>query len=771
MSKIILCIVCFFVFTSFVLSQEDTDSTNTVFKPNTDLNITISRFDNSELKIDGVLNELVWQNATCVGNFSETHPGDMVEPEVQTEAMMFYDDNNIYFAFICYDNDMSKLRATFADRDKVFNDDFAGFFLNTYSDDKQAYEILTNAYGIQGDLMWTPDGEDSNYDAVWKSDAKVYDDRWTCEFAIPFKSIRFPDKDTQEWNIHLYRVRPRESREQHFWVPIAQDDPSLFTKSAKLKGMKNIKGGKNFEVLPYMLGSRDYYLADDEDPNSDFLSDPFKGEIGLNLKYGITSNLTADVTINPDFSQVESDASVIDVNTSFALFYSEKRPFFLEGKSIFNTPTSVVYTRTINAPLFAAKLTGKVGDFDIGYMMGYDEKTPFIIPLKESSSFISSSRKSLSNIVRVKHSLKDDSYIGFIFTDREVKDTSNSFFKTDGYNRVFGIDGNYRFLDNYSFSFQLLGFNSKEVNDTTVYSGEESDYATFDNGKFTAAFDGESFTGFGGIATLRRSAKYWSFVAQYNNLSPVARRDNGFINSNDFRDFFLFNEYAFYLNNDVIERIVPELEFFVRHDYDGKLREVFMEPYLFIQFNNQINLVAGYYLINNEQYGGSYHRNVNRIWVNLNSNTLSFLRGGFFFAGGKYIGRFEEPSFVGYGFDFELWSTFKPIDRLVMENNYYYSQLAKSSYSGEKLYAGYLFRNKTTYQFSKNLFARLILEYNSFTNQFSIDPLISYKLNPFSIFYLGSTHQVSDLEDGHGHNRLVELERQIFLKFQYLWRL
>jgi len=239
--------------------------------------------------------------------------------------------------------------------------------------------------------MWTPDGEDSNYDAVWESDAKVYDDRWTCEFAIPFKSIRFPDKNVQEWNIHLYRVRPRESREQHFWVPIAQDDPSLFTKSAKLKGMKNIKGGKNFEVLPYVLGSRDYYLSDDEDPNSDFLSDPFKGELGLNLKYGITSNLTADVTINPDFSQVESDASVIDVNTSFALFYPEKRPFFLEGKSIFNTPTSVVYTRSINDPLFAAKLTGKIGDFDIGYMTGYDEQTPFIIPLKESSNFISSS--------------------------------------------------------------------------------------------------------------------------------------------------------------------------------------------------------------------------------------------------------------------------------------------------------------------------------------------------------------------------------------------
>jgi hypothetical protein len=138
---------------------------------------------------------------------------------------------------------------------------------------------------------------------------------------------------------------------------------------------------------------------------------------------------------------------------------------------------------------------------------------------------------------------------------------------------------------------------------------------------------------------------------------------------------------------------------------------------------------------------------------------------------GKYIVRFEDPSFVGYGFDFELWSTFKPIDRLVMENNYIYSQLAKSTYGGEMLYAGYLLRNKTTYQFSKNFFARLILEYNSFSNQFNIDPLLSYKLNPFTIFYMGSTHQVSELEDGPGRNRLVESQRQIFLKFQYLWRM
>ena len=770
MSRIILCVVCFFVFTSFVLSQEDIDSTNTVFKPNTDLNITISRFNNSEIKIDGVLDEPVWQDATRVGNFSETHPGDMVEPKVQTEALMFFDDNNIYFAFICYDNDMSKLRATFADRDKVFNDDFAGLFLNTYSDNKQAYEILTNAYGIQGDLMWTPDGEDASYDAVWESDAKVYDDRWTCEFAIPFKSIRFPNKDVQEWNIHLFRVRPRESREQHFWVPISQDDPSLFTKSAKLKGMKNIKGGNNFEVLPYVLGSRDYYLADDEDPNSDFLSDPFKCELGLSLKYGITSNLTADVTVNPDFSQVESDASVIDVNTSFALFYPEKRPFFLEGRSIFNTPINVVYTRAINDPLFAAKLTGKIGNFDIGYMLAYDEQTPFIVPMEENSTFLSSDKKSLSNIVRIKHSLEDDSYIGFTYTDREVKDTSKNFFKTDGYNRVYGFDGRYRFLDNYSISFQLMGFSSREVSDTTLYSGEESDYETFDNGKYTAAFDGESFTGFGGIVTLRRSAKHWSFTAEYFNQSPVARRDNGFITSNNFRDFFIYNEYTFYTDNNIFKRIEPEFAFFLRHNYDGKLREVFMEPKIYIEFNNQIHLSASYALINNEQYGGVYHRNVNRGWININSNTLSFLRGGFFLGAGKYIARFEDPSFVGYGFDFELWSTFKPIDKLILENTYVYAELSKSSFGGEKLYAGYLLRNKTTYQFSKNLFARLILEYNSFSNQFNIDPLISYKLNPFSISYIGSTHQVSELEDGPGHNRLVETERQIFVKFQYLWR-
>ena len=196
-----------------------------------------------------------------------------------------------------------------------------------------------------------------------------------------------------------------------------------------------------------------------------------------------------------------------------------------------------------------------------------------------------------------------------------------------------------------------------------------------------------------------------------------------------------------------------------------------MEPHLFIQFNNQINLDAAYFLINNEQYGGSYHENVNRFWVNVNANTLNLLRGGFYFAGGKYIVRFEEPSYVGYGFDFELWSTFKPIDRIVMENSYYYSQLVKSDYGGEKLYAGYILRNKTTYQFSKNFFARLILQYNSFSRQFDIDPLISFKLNPFSIFYIGSTHQVSDIEDGPRRSKLVESSRQIFLKFQYLWRM
>ena len=746
--------------------KKDTPNKNDTFRPNENLIFEIFECDTSGIVIDGNLNESIWKKCKKFGNFCEVDPGDNTKPPVETEVEMFYDKDNLYIGFICHESDMSKIRASVCDRDKMFNDDFVDIFIDTYGEGKQAYELVVNPNGIQGDLQWNlNNGEDSSPDYIWYSEAKKYPDKWTVEMAIPFKSIRFPDKSEQEWSIHLLRIRPRENRAQYSWIPINRDDPTLFTHHAILKGIKNVWSSKNIEIMPYLAGSESGSISDINNSDSKFNNEDIKGRFGFNVKYGITSNLNTDFAYNPDFSQVESDANQIDVNTTFALFYTEKRPFFLEGNSIFNTPINVVYTRSINKPLFAAKTSGRIGKFDIGYILAYDENSPFIVPFEERSDYISTNKKSFSNILRLKRNFSDESYIGLIFTDREVRKDNDNVFDIDGYNRVFGLDGNIMMFKNYYLTFQFLGYQTKEIKDSTIYY----DTIKFDHGKYTGTFDGEKYFGPGAYVSFNRSAKYWNFNINYSDASPVARRDNGFMSNNDFRILSTWQGYMLYLDGKIIQRIQPQIYSDIRYDYEGKLKEIFLEPQIWIRFMNQIYLNSGFFLVNNEDFGGAYNTDVHRVFVNLSSTTFEKLSGGFYLEIGKYIVR-QDNAYVGYGFQFETWQTIKPIDRLTLENDYTYYQLSKS-YGGEKLYTGYLFRNKSTFQFNKNLFLRLIFQYDSFQKTFEVDPLFSYKLNPFTIFYIGSTHNFASLPNQEGISQFVPTARQFFLKVQYLWRM
>lgn len=753
-----------FVFLSFSLTfSQNADTVS--FRANSDLTVYIKKIENPDIKIDGALTEAVWQKTGRIGNFCEIEPHENTKPSEPTEVMMFYDNDNLYIGIICYEKDPSKIIKTLTDRDKMFQDDWAGIILDTYSESKQAYELFVNPLGIQGDLMWTaPGNEDDSFDAVWFSNAKIYKDRWTVEIAIPFKSIRFPGKKVQDWRFHLLRTRPRSNREQYSWAPVSRDDATLFSHYATLKGIENIKGGNNIEILPYTLGSQAGMISDDENSDSKFENEKIKGQVGLNLKYGITSNLTADFTVNPDFSQVESDAGQIDVNNTYALYYSEKRPFFIEGSSIFSTPFNIVYTRAINNPLAAFKLTGKIGKYDIGFISAYDRNSPFVIPYEEGSDFILTDRKSLSNIFRVKRSIKsDDSYIGFLLTDRQVNKKGDKFLDVDGYNRVFGFDGNYRFLDNYSLTFQVVKYITKEIN----YSEYETE-STFNNGKHTMALDGENFSGFGNYIALNRSARHWNFTVDYYDGSPNARRDNGFMSINNFRKLETSQTYVFYPETKLINRIQPGFYALVRHNSDGLLREEFFAPSLNINFTKQIYLYAQFYVVNNEQFNGIYHQGVRRFNMNLNVNTHNNLTWGGYLSLGKYIVREDNP-YIGWGYNLELWQTIKPIDRLILDNDWNYFEIAKN-FGGEKNFAGYIFRNKSTFQIDKNFSFRLITQYNSFSGNFNFNPLFSYKLNPFSIFYIGSTYNYDDIENTYGIPKYVLSNRQFFVKFQYLWR-
>lgn len=754
----------------FSQGSNASDTADVSFTPNVKPELNITKLNPGKIIIDGNLDEEVWSKAQVANNFTEISPGDNVKPEVDTEVRIFYDDDNLYIGYICHETDMSSVRASMSDRDKMYGDDWVGPFIDTYSDFKQGFEMYVNPKGIQGDLLWTPTSEDSNYDIIYESEARIYGDKWTAEMKIPFKSLRFPDKEEQIWRVHLLRNRPRGERQEIYWASVSRDDPNFLGQSGFLKGLKNIKRGKDIQFLPYVLGAYSSNLEDFSDPDSELKSGQLDGEIGIGLKYGISSTLTLDGTYNPDFSQVEADAPQINVNTPFALFYPEKRPFFLEGIDNFSTPINVSYTRSINNPVFAAKLTGKVNKLNIGFLSSYDENTPYIVPLTERSFFLSSNKNSVSNILRLKYDMGGEDYFGFIFSDREQGSDSSEAFNFTGYNRNLGFDGKFNFSSNYYLSFQLLANNTREISDTNFYYNTLKDFR-FDNDKHTALYDGESYNGASAYISFNRDARNWSFWTEYFFQSPNVRRDNGFIQRNNFHLWFMQQEYEFYPETKVFRRINPIVNGELIYDANGKLKEQFAELLLQIDWSNGIWSSIGYLPVNNEDYGGIFHKNVNRMNFNLEANNISkYITGGFYYEFGNYIVRFENPSYVGFGHNFEIWTTIKPFDKLRNDLTYNYSELSKKA-GGEKLYAGYVLSDKISYQFSKNFFLRVIFQYDLFNRILNIDPLFSYKWNPYTILFLGSSHDINELSDTNGFSTFRESNRQIFVKFQYLYNM
>ncbi len=750
---IIIAFYCIICPNCYAQETSGKDTINVNRKPE----ITISKCSNTEIKIDGVLSEPVWETCQSASNFVEIEPGDNIAASVNTEVKMTYDDNYLYVAFICYDDRISKLRTNLTDRDKMYSDDYVGIVLDTYNDNKQAYEIFVNPYGIQGDGIWTKQGEEMNFDMLYDSEAKIYNDKWIVEIAVPFKSIRFPDKDDQEWGVHIIRTRPRESRTQFSWAKVSRDNSEFLSQAGILKGFKKLKKGKQLELLPYIIGSHYGYRDNPYDPNSKFINEKIKGDLGIGIKYGFSSNLTGEISFNPDFSQVESDAGQISVNSSSAIFYPEKRPFFLDGSNIFNSYINVVYTRMLNNPLYTAKLIGKIDDIDVGYLMGYDQNTTYILPTKYGSSFIPTELKSFGNVLRLKKSLSGESYIGFIGTDRETGDS---------YNRVFGFDGSFNFATKYYFNWEVLGYLTKELNDTNLYSNS----IPINKKGNDAGFNGEKFSNIGGTFSISRNSRHWNAELFLNIAPPEARRELGYMGKNDFRELGIWQGYTIYPKKSFILRIEPSFDAGIQYDYDGRIKEQWVAPKFNIQFTRLINANGGFLAVNNENYYDVYHKNVHRGWLNLNINTSSKATGGVFFEMGKYIVRFEEPSYVGWGWNAEAWLTLKPMDNLELENDYNYFELSKEK-GGEKLYSGYIFRNKTSFQFTRRFFLRIVVQYDSFSKSFDIDPLLSYKWNPFTIFYMGSTHNLADIGTSPNHGRFLETQRQFFAKFQYLFTL
>ena len=702
------------------------------------------------INIDGDLTELEWGQAIGTDYFVEIDPGENITPPEKTEVKISYDDQNLYVAFWAY-AEPKDIRASFQKRDQAWMDDWVAIFLDTYGDANTGTMIGANPYGIQMDAKISGGREDDpTFDLVYESKGKITDKGYQVEMAIPFSSLSFPNKDVQEWKIGFYRSLPREKRSQIVWGGIDRTNPCFLCQMGTLIGIQGIKQMGSFEFLPAIVGSQ----VSELDQNNTLQKGTAEGEASLGIKYSFSSDQVVELTINPDYSQVEADEEQVDVNTTFALFFPEKRPFFNAGNDLIDTWINAIYTRSINNPIASGRMINR-GQKNSWYLLSaMDEDSPYIIPGEEQSFSVSGGR-SLSNIFRFRRTLEEASYFGILGTDRRMVES-------DGSGSVVGFDTRYKFNKTYQVEFQTLFSHTQEPNDSLLVS------STIFGDDNTFTFDGESFTGNAVELEFRRETEHWGLETGYDHKTPTFRADNGFISNNNQRRVYL-QSFWVYTPDKLISKIVGGFHTGVEYNFEGEKKSRYTAFFGNVVLPRQTRLNVNITTIPFNRFKNIDLKNLWDLKVNMNSHfNKSLALGGSFSKGVNTVTFLDIPE-KGSSISFSLWTRLKISDRFQVGGTYEKQQMTTLD-KKEEYYSGYLAGIRVNYQYNQALSLRILGQYNDFSQTFQLQPLLSYQPSPFTIFYIGLTS--NQVANGLSMNSLQESQTsssQLFIKLQYLF--
>src|SRR4051794_25288476 len=369
----------------------------------------------SAVVIDGNLSEPVWAQATRLTGFWQYQPVDGRPAEQETEVLAWYSPDAVYFGIIAHDKNPGSIRATVADRDNIDNDDYVVLDLDTFHDRRRAFFFAVNPLGIQSDGVRSegagqvssliPGSTDANPDFTWQSKGRITERGYEVEVRIPFRSLRYPGSGPQEWGFNATRVIQRTGYTDT-WTDVRRANASFLGQESAIGGFRDMRHGVTVEAQPFVTATAEGVR---DGASGDFIRDDVNPDAGLNLRLGF-SNYAIDATANPDFSQVESDEGQVTVNERFALFFPEKRPFFLEGIELFGSPQTLVYTRRIVDPKAGAKLTGKFGQLGVAHLTAVDQ---------------TETGDAWFNISRLRRDFGRNSIAGLTFTNRDQPDNHN----------------------------------------------------------------------------------------------------------------------------------------------------------------------------------------------------------------------------------------------------------------------------------------------------------------------------------------------------------
>ena len=721
------------------------------------LSFTIPRAA-SPIRIDGILDDEAWKSALVLDLAYEIDPGENTPAPVKTECLLLYDADGLHAAFRAHDPDPTAIRAHLSDRDQAFRDDFVGIFLDTFNDERRGVQLFVNPLGVQMDGSRNDVGnggdqsEDPTWDAIWHSAGRITADGYEVEMSVPFTSLRFSRADEQlTWGFLAMRNYPRDLRHQILLRPLDRDRDCFFCQEAKLTGFNGITPGRNLEFDPTITAHR----ADERDDaaGAPLESNPAAAEGGLSARWSITPNLTLNTALNPDFSQVEADTAQLAVNTRFALFFPEKRPFFMEAADFFSTPLNVVYTRTVHEPEWGIKLSGKEGAHALGVAFGRDHKTSLIFPSNQESDDTLLDQENNVGVLRYRHDVGKNSTLGVLLADREGADYQN---------RLYGVDGHLRLSDKDTLKFQAMKSDTRYPDAIAAEFGQPA-------GRF------------GDPAWFLRYlhvSRDWFWATTYEDLGRDFRTDTGFIPRVDTRRHAAVVERNLWgAKDDWYTRLIFGIWGYRIENHDQTLTDSDLGIHSLILGPRQSNLFTRVAVQKEFFEGVTYDKTVGELFFNIRptGDFTCSLKGNFGDAVDYDNQRPGKLFRIAPGITLDLGRHF----HVQIDNT-----IERLDAGGGRLYRANLAQMRLVYQFSVRTFVRAIVQHTDVKRAVALyDPLLnpdgvearerdvltqllySYKINPQTLIYVG----YSDTRDNEHDVSLEQRDRRVFVKIGYAW--
>jgi hypothetical protein len=696
-----------------------------------------------------------------IDGFVQREPIDGAAATQHTEVYLGYDESNFYAVFLAFDTNPELIRANLASRENIGGDDSVEITIDTFNDQRTAYTFRVTPLGMQWDARWTEGfsnraGFDTTWEAVWDSEGEVTDKGYMVSIAVPLRGLRFPADSEQLWRVQAGRQIPRLS-EESFWPPYSITVDGRLNQTAMLTGIRDVSPGSNTQITPFVF-ARNVDALDNRALGGPKFQTESEYDVGVDAKFVFNDAWVLDVTLNPDFSQVESDEPQVTVNERFEVQYPERRPFFVENADFFATDSILLFTRRIIDPEGGLRFTGRSGPWGVGTMLMNDEAPG----LNRNAGDPLNGEKATIGVLRVFRDIAGQDRVGFTLTDREL---------LDGYNRVGSVDGKFRINQNWVTNVEYITTETEPTLGGRTISGDQRN------------------------VRIDRVGRTYNTHFHFVDTDADYRAQLGFQNrffKSDISGIHWRNSLTYYPQNSALTSWGPALMSVYQDDKDGV--KVYSELNPSVSWNfptSRISVGAQDVteVLRPQDFAGLTRArayNYGNFSASYRNSVLSSLTFDLSYRQGDALNLVPRAGFLPYVADTnrtDISVLFRPIERLRIDNSFVRTEL-----DGGKVFSNDIFRSSWNYQFTREMSLRFIAQYENTDaglntrlkddKNMNLDILLRYVINPWSALYFGyNTNQSNfDIVETEGIREVVttdDLKRdgsQFFVKFSYMFQ-